>query len=106
YMTPGLADAIAANLRAIKLLVSNIQTDAEISGSTAGDLLNRPLHYLNQQGERAIPTPVLITHYLMNEPGRAEAAPYVPLGPVDSIEDPRLARIGHSQDDARRLPPG
>src|SRR4029078_3101350 len=35
YMTPGLADAIAANLRAIKLLVTNIHTDAEISGSTS-----------------------------------------------------------------------
>lgn len=98
YMTPGLADAIAANLRAIKLLVTNIQTDAEISGSTAVDLIDRALHYLNLQGERAIPTPVLITHYLMNEPGRAEAAPYVPLGPVDSIEDPRLVRIGNYED--------
>ena len=34
YLTPGLADAIAGNLRAIKLLVTNIQTDAEITGST------------------------------------------------------------------------
>jgi hypothetical protein len=98
YMTPGLADAIAANLRAIKLLVTNIQTDAEISGSTAVDLIDRALHYLNLQGERAIPTPVLITHYLMNEPGRAEAAPYVPLGPVETIEDPRLVRIGNYED--------
>jgi len=98
YMTPGLADAIAANLRAIKLLVTNIQTDAEISGSTAVDLIDRALHYLNLQGERAIPTPCLITHYLLNEPGRAEAAPYVPLGPVDTIEDPRLVRIGNYED--------
>jgi 2-phospho-L-lactate transferase/gluconeogenesis factor (CofD/UPF0052 family) len=98
YMTPGLADALSANLRAIKLLVTNIQTDAEISGSTAVDLIDRALHYLNLQGERAIPTPCLITHYLMNEPGRAEAAPYVPLGPVDTIEDPRLVRIGNYED--------
>src|SRR5947207_1779398 len=33
YMTPGLADTVAANLKAIKLLVTNIQTDAEITGS-------------------------------------------------------------------------
>jgi 2-phospho-L-lactate transferase/gluconeogenesis factor (CofD/UPF0052 family) len=98
YMTPGLADAIAGNLRAIKLLVTNIQTDAEITGSTAVDLIDRALHYLNPRGGPAIPTPCLITHYLMNEPGRTEAAPYVPLGPVDTIEDPRLVRIGDYED--------
>ena len=98
YLTPGLSDAIAANLRAIKLLVTNIQTDAEITGSTAVDLIDRALHYLNPRGGPAIPTPCLITHYLMNEPGRTEAAPYVPLGPVETIEDPRLVRIGDYED--------
>jgi hypothetical protein len=98
YMTPGLGEAIASNLRAIKLLVTNIQTDAEITGSTAVDLIDRALHYLNLKGEGALPTPCLITHYLMNEPGRTEAAPYVPLGPVDAIEDPRLVRIGNYED--------
>ena len=49
-MTPGLADAIAGNLRAIKLLVTNIQTDAEITGSTAVDLIDRALYYLNLRG--------------------------------------------------------
>jgi 2-phospho-L-lactate transferase CofD len=98
YMTPGLGDAIAANLRAIKLLVTNIQTDAEITGSTAVDLIDRALHYLNLKGERTLPTPCLITHYLMNEPGRTEASPYVPLGPVDTIEDPRLVRIGNYEE--------
>lgn len=98
YMTPGLSDAIAGNLRAIKLLVTNIQTDAEITGSTAVDLIDRALFYLNLRGEKSVPTPCLITHYLMNEPGRTEAAPYVPLGPVESIEDPRLVRIGDYED--------
>jgi 2-phospho-L-lactate transferase/gluconeogenesis factor (CofD/UPF0052 family) len=98
YMTPGLSDAIAANLRAIKLLVTNIQTDAEITGSTAVDLIDRALYYLNPRGRPAIPTPCLITHYVMNEPGRTETAPYVPLGPVDTIEDPRLVRIGDYED--------
>ena len=98
YLTPGLSDAIARNLRAIKLLVTNIQTDAEITGSTAVDLIDRALYYLTLRGEQPVPTPCLITHYLMNEPGRAEATPYVPLGPVDSIEDPRLVRIGAYED--------
>src|SRR5262249_40912276 len=35
YLTPGLSDVIARNLRAIKLLITNIQTDAEIAGSSA-----------------------------------------------------------------------
>jgi 2-phospho-L-lactate transferase/gluconeogenesis factor (CofD/UPF0052 family) len=98
YMTSGLAEAIASNLRAIKLLVTNIQTDAEITGSTAVDLIDRALFYLNLKGERAIPPPCLITHYLLNEPGRPESKPYVPLGPVDTIEDPRLVRIGDYED--------
>ena len=98
YLTPGLSDAIARNLRAIKLLVTNIQTDAEITGSTAVDLIDRALYYLTLRGEHSVPTPCLITHYLMNEPGRTEATPYVPLGPVESIEDPRLVRIGDYED--------
>jgi 2-phospho-L-lactate transferase/gluconeogenesis factor (CofD/UPF0052 family) len=98
YLTPGLSDAIAANLRAVKLLVTNIQTDAEITGSTAVDLIDRALYYLNLKGKTSIPTPCLITHYLLNEPGRAERAPYVPLGPVETIEDPRLVRIGAYED--------
>jgi 2-phospho-L-lactate transferase/gluconeogenesis factor (CofD/UPF0052 family) len=98
YMTPGLAAAIAGNLRGIKLLVTNIQTDAEIAGSTAVDLIDRALYYLNQDGTASIPTPCLITHYLMNEPGRPETVPHVPLGPVHTIEDPRLVRIGAYED--------
>jgi 2-phospho-L-lactate transferase/gluconeogenesis factor (CofD/UPF0052 family) len=98
YLTPGLGDAIARNLHAIKLLVTNIQTDTEIGGSTAVDLIDRALFYLNMRGERPNPTPCLITHYVINEPGRAESSPYVPLGPVESLEDPRLVRIGNYED--------
>jgi 2-phospho-L-lactate transferase/gluconeogenesis factor (CofD/UPF0052 family) len=98
YLTPGLSDAIGANLHAIKLLITNIQTDAEIAGSTAVDLIDRALYYLRLKSAAELPTPCLITHYLMNEPGRTEAAPYVPLGPVETIEDPRLVRIGAYED--------
>jgi len=98
YITPGLADAIGCNLRAIKLLVTNIQTDAEITGSTAVDLVDRALHYLGLGAAAPLPAPCLITHYLMNEPGRTDAVPYVPLGPVERIEDPRLVRIGAYED--------
>jgi 2-phospho-L-lactate transferase/gluconeogenesis factor (CofD/UPF0052 family) len=98
YVTPGLGDAIGSNLRAIKLLLTNIQTDAEITGSTAVDLVDRALHYLAQGTTASLPAPCLITHYLMNEPGRKESTPYVQLGPVELLEDPRLVRIGAYED--------
>lgn len=99
YLTPGLNAAIAANLHAIKLLVTNIQADAEISGSSAVDLIDRAVYYLTERGRLATPVPCLITHYLVNEPGHSEpAAPYVPLGPVEGIEDPRLVRVGNYEE--------
>jgi hypothetical protein len=94
-----LSTAIAANLTAIKLLMTNIQSDAEISGSNAVDIIDRAVFYLKEKGRVAFPTPCLITHYLLNDPGREDATtPYVPLGPLDSIEDPRLVRIGNYEE--------
>jgi len=99
YLTPGLSAAIARNLTAIKLLVTNIQADAEIAGSSAVDIIERALYYLKEKGRLRIPTPCLITHYVMNDPGSVEAtAPYVPLGRLETLEDPRLVRIGHYED--------
>ena len=99
YMTPGLSGRIAANLRAIKLLVTNIQADAEITGSNAVDIIERAVHYLKEKGTMRTPTPCLITHYLVNDPGTTEVEkPYVPLGPLESIEDPRLVRIGNYEE--------
>jgi 2-phospho-L-lactate transferase/gluconeogenesis factor (CofD/UPF0052 family) len=98
YMTPGLAQRIADNLGAIKLLITNIEQDAEIAGSTAVDLIDRALYYLRLRSGVAHASPCLITHYLMNEPGRREDAPYVQLGAVELLEDPRLVRIGAFED--------
>jgi 2-phospho-L-lactate transferase/gluconeogenesis factor (CofD/UPF0052 family) len=99
YLTPGLSAAIAGNLSAIKLLITNIQSDAEITGSNAVDIIDRAVFYLKEKGRVELPTPCLITHYLVNDPehGGAEQ-PYVPLGPLDSIEDPRLVRIGYYEE--------
>ena len=47
YLTPGLA-AIAANLSAIKL-ITNIQSDAEITGSNAVDIIDRAVFYLKEK---------------------------------------------------------
>lgn len=99
YLTPGLGDAIASNLTAMKVLVTNIQPDAEITGSNAVDLVDKAVFYLRAKGHARIPTPFLITHSLLNDPSVPEAArPYVPLGPTDTIEDPRLVRIGNYEE--------
>jgi 2-phospho-L-lactate transferase/gluconeogenesis factor (CofD/UPF0052 family) len=96
YLTPGLGDAIRSNLGAVKLLVTNIQADAEITGRSALDLIDRAVFYLREKGRFATPIPCLITHYLLNDPSRPEGGtPYVPLGHLESIEDPRLVRVGN-----------
>jgi hypothetical protein len=45
--------------------------------------------------------PTLITHYIINDPNILETdadAGYVPLGHLETLEDPRLVRIGHYED--------
>jgi 2-phospho-L-lactate transferase/gluconeogenesis factor (CofD/UPF0052 family) len=99
YLTPGLGEAIAGNLSAMKVLVTNIQPDAEITGSNAVDLVERAVFFLRAKGSTRIPTPFLVTHSLLNDPSVPEATrPYVPLGPTETIEDPRLVRIGNYED--------
>ena len=97
YLTPGLGQAIAMNLEATKLLVTNIQEDAEIAGSSAVDLIDRAVFYLRDKGRLTTPVPCLITHYLVNDPSGAESPDkrYVPLGRLDSLEDPRLVRVAN-----------
>jgi 2-phospho-L-lactate transferase/gluconeogenesis factor (CofD/UPF0052 family) len=99
YLTPGLPGAIARNLRAIKLLITNIQADAEISGSSAVDIIERAVYYLKERGRVDTPTSCLITHYIVNDPAHTEtSAPYVPLGQIELLEDPRLVRIANYED--------
>ena len=101
YLTRDLSRAIASNLTAIKLLVTNIQADAEISGSSAVDIIERAVYYLKEKGRLPLPVPTLITHYIINDPKILETDPhagYVPLGHLDTLEDPRLVRIGHYED--------
>lgn len=99
YLTRGLSGAISRNLTAIKLLVTNIQTDAEIAGSSAVDIVERAVFYLKEKGTLRTPTPALLTHYLLNEPVEGGVSrSYVPLGRIDALDDPRLVRIGHYED--------
>jgi 2-phospho-L-lactate transferase/gluconeogenesis factor (CofD/UPF0052 family) len=98
YLTKGLSRAIARNLRALKLLITNIQSDAELAGATAVDIVQRATYYLREKGRLPISTPFLITHYLINDPRTREEAPYIPLGRLDALEDPRLVRVGNYED--------
>jgi 2-phospho-L-lactate transferase/gluconeogenesis factor (CofD/UPF0052 family) len=95
YLTPGLSRAIARNLTAIKLLITNIQADAEITDSRAIDLMQRAAYYLKEKGRLHVPTPCLITHYLINDPGATPGDAYVRPGPLDTVADPRPLRIAN-----------
>jgi hypothetical protein len=88
-------------MRAVKLLITNIQPDVEIVGRSAVDIVDRALYYLREKDSHHWPTPSLITHYLMNDPGVGDASmPYVPLGQVEAFEDPRLIRIANYEEGA------
>jgi 2-phospho-L-lactate transferase/gluconeogenesis factor (CofD/UPF0052 family) len=106
YLTEGLPEVIAANVRATKLLITNLQPDAEIAGSSAVDLLERALYYLRNRQRTQTPTPCLITHCLINDPsaatttGPASASPHVLPGELEQIEDPRLVRIANFEQGA------
>lgn len=99
YMTPGLSAAIVRNLKAIKLLVTNIQEDAEIAGSSAVEIIEKAVYYLREKNRYPHSLPCLITHYLLNDPVRQEEeVAYVPLGRLENIEDPRLVRIANYEE--------
>ncbi len=99
YLTPGLSDRIARNVRATKLLITNLEPDAEIVSENAVSLVERALYYLTDKHRHPRPAPSLITHYLLNDPGRQPAdRRLVPLGQVETFEDARLVRIGAYED--------
>jgi 2-phospho-L-lactate transferase/gluconeogenesis factor (CofD/UPF0052 family) len=109
YLTEGITEVIASNVRATKLLITNLQPDAEIAGSSAVDLLDRALYYLRDRQHLQTPTPCLITHCLINDPGRpgrahdpadASASLHVLPGELEQLEDPRLVRIANYEQGA------
>jgi 2-phospho-L-lactate transferase/gluconeogenesis factor (CofD/UPF0052 family) len=99
YLTPGVGPAIARNLRAFKILITNLQGDADLAESSAVEIIERAVYYLREKGRLSLATPCLITHYLINDPQYSEDRDvYLPLGLVDTLEDPRLVRIGNYED--------
>jgi 2-phospho-L-lactate transferase/gluconeogenesis factor (CofD/UPF0052 family) len=99
YLTTGVGPAIANNLRAFKILITNLQGDADLAESSAVEIVERAVFYLREKGRVPVATPCLITHYLINDPQHTEERDvYLPLGLVDTLEDPRLVRIGNYED--------
>lgn len=101
YMTPGLGSCIARNLHAAKVLVTNLHEDAEIPDANAVEIVEKALFYLREKGANPLPAPCLISHCLINDPAGAEAeTPYIPLGSLQRLEDPRLVRVANYEDAA------
>ena len=99
YMTAGLGTAITRNLTAVKLLITNLREDAESPDCRATDIVEKAVYYLREKGQSKLPTPALITHFVINDPGdKSPERPYIPLGRVENYEDPRLIRIGDYED--------
>jgi 2-phospho-L-lactate transferase/gluconeogenesis factor (CofD/UPF0052 family) len=99
YFVPGVGAAVARNLSAIKVLITNLREDAEIQGESAVDLINKAMYYLREKGRTRFSAPSLITHYVINDPAtQSTDRPYVPLGDVESLNDPRLVRIGNYEE--------
>lgn len=99
YLTHNLGVSIARNLHAIKLLITNIHEDAETPDNSAMDIIDKAVYYLKEKNRHQIPTPCLITHYLINDPAQSDhKTPYIPLGRLENIEDPRLVRIGNYEE--------
>nr|ADC36116.1 hypothetical protein [uncultured bacterium 126] len=99
YLTPGLGQAIAGNLRAVKALITNLHVDAEIAGASATEIIEKALYYLNDKGRLGMPAPCLITHCLVNDPGKGKgSAPYVSVGPIQAFDESHAIRIANYED--------
>lgn len=97
YLTAQLGGALAANARAHKLMVTNLQADAEIHGASGVDLVQRALYYLREKNRRPYVTPSLVSLCLINEPAE-ESAAHVRPGEVERLEDLRLVRVENYED--------
>ena len=99
YLTEGLGVSIARNLRAAKVLVTNIHEDTEIPDLSAMEIIEQALFYLRGKNRWSFPAPSLVTHYLLNDPDEtSRSESYVPVGSLETLEDPRPVRIANYED--------
>lgn len=84
YLTNGIPQAIAANVRAEKIFVANIAIDHDIRGESAETLVKKLHAYMNHFGATAIPLSDLLTRAFIQTSdeadGLAAAETYVPSG--------------------------
>ncbi len=99
YITPQLGEVIAANSRAAKLFITNIQEDAEIPDSDAVSLIEKAAFYLREKGAQNYPVSSLFTHFLINNPKKTDSSSkYIPIGDLHGIDDPRLLQVQNFED--------
>ena len=99
YITPQLGEVIAANSRAAKLFITNIQEDAEIPDSDAVSLIEKASFYLREKGAQSYPVSSLFTHFLINDPKKSDtSSKYIPIGDLQGIDDPRLLQVQNFED--------
>lgn len=65
YLTIGLAEAIAANHHADKLLVANIHRDFDIQTDDAGDIARAFLHLMSRKGRVSVDWLEVVSHYFV-----------------------------------------
>ena len=66
YLTKGFAEAVMANTKAEKILITNIGGDNEIQKSTAEDIIEKALYYFNRKGELSYSLKDLADYYFVN----------------------------------------
>jgi 2-phospho-L-lactate transferase/gluconeogenesis factor (CofD/UPF0052 family) len=73
YLTGGLAEAIAANHRARKVIVTNLRRDHEIQSETANTLVGKTLYFLRRRDTVDVGDRSLVTDVFAHEPSPSRA---------------------------------
>ncbi len=73
YLTNGLAEVIAANHRARKVVVTNLRRDHEIQSETANSLVEKTLYFLRRRDAVSVGDRGLVTDVFAHEPSLERA---------------------------------
>ena len=104
YLTPGLSDAIASNLRRSSCSSPTSRRTPRSSAAAPWTSFERAVFYLQEKGR--LPHPDAVPdHPLPDQRPRSTGTsppPYMPLGKLDTLEDPRLVRVGQLRGGRRQ----
>jgi 2-phospho-L-lactate transferase/gluconeogenesis factor (CofD/UPF0052 family) len=81
YLTEGVAEAIAANRKADKVFIGNIQRDFDIQADDANDLASKLVYACTRKGQVAVNWTDLVSHFFIHRsdgstPGEAKYIPF------------------------------